>query len=87
MGQVSLRLVNVAWTYLDSLGFILHFFNHSWNTSRLICSFCEAVTRSLSVTSGALSSENVAVCDSSVVGRSPVNSRYNNGPRTLIHQH
>jgi hypothetical protein len=27
-GQVSLRVVNVTWTDLDSLAFILHFFNH-----------------------------------------------------------
>jgi hypothetical protein len=35
-GQVSLRVVNVIWTDLDSLAFTLHLFNHfvlrlGWN--------------------------------------------------------
>jgi hypothetical protein len=41
--QVSLRVVNVTWTDLDSLAFILHFFNNFYIASRLVCSFCEAM--------------------------------------------
>jgi hypothetical protein len=38
--QVSLRVINVVWTDLDSLTFILHLFNHFYVASRSVCSFC-----------------------------------------------
>jgi hypothetical protein len=82
-GHVSFRVVNVTWIDLHPLAFILHFLNHFWIASRLVCSLCEVMTRSLSVATTALSSTNVAVVDSGEVGRSAVYSRYNNGPRTL----
>jgi hypothetical protein len=62
-GQVSLRVLNVAWTDLDSLAFILHLFNHFYIAHRLICSFCEAMSGSLSMASTAVSSANVGVVD------------------------
>jgi hypothetical protein len=68
---------------LDPLPFILHFLNQSWITSRLFCILCDAMGRSLSVASTAVSSAKVAVIDSGEVGRSAVYSRYNTGPRTL----
>jgi hypothetical protein len=82
-GQVSLRVVNVTWTVLDSLAFILHFVNHFCIAFRLVCSFCETIPGQLSVANTAVSSANVAVVDSVEVGRSEVYSRYNSGPRTL----
>jgi hypothetical protein len=75
--------VHVKWADLDSLAFILHFFNHISIASRLFCSYCEAMSGSLSVANTAVSSANVAVVDSVEVGRSAVYSRYNSGPRTL----
>jgi hypothetical protein len=82
-GQVSLRLVNVTWTDLDSLALILHLFNHFCIASPLVGSSCEAMPGSLSVASTAVYSANVAVVNSVEVGRSAVYSRYNSGPRTL----
>jgi hypothetical protein len=72
------------WIDLDVMAFILHFLNQFWiSSSRLVCSFCEAMAGSLSVATTAVSSAKVAVADSGEVGRSAVYSRYNNGPRTL----
>jgi hypothetical protein len=82
-GHVSLHVVNVTWIDLDSFAFILHFLNQFWIASRSICSFCEAMTGSLSMVTTAVSSAKVAVLDSGEVGRSAVYSRYNNSPRTL----
>jgi hypothetical protein len=81
--RVSLRVVNVIWTNLDSLAFILHLFNHFCIASGLVWSFCEAMAGSLSVANTAVSSANVAVADSGEVGRSAVYTRYNSGPRTM----
>jgi hypothetical protein len=75
--------VNEALTDLDSLAFILFFFNHLYIESRLVCNFSDAIPGSLSVASTAVSSANVAVIDSVEVGRSAVYNRYNNGLRTL----
>jgi hypothetical protein len=69
-GQVSFRVVNVTWTDLGSLAFILHLFNHFRIASRLVCSFCEAMPGSLSVANTGVSSSNVTVVDSVEVGRS-----------------
>jgi hypothetical protein len=49
----------------------------------LVCSFCEAMAGSMSVTSTAVLLAKVAVVDSGKIGRSAAYSRYNNGPRTL----
>jgi hypothetical protein len=81
-GQVSPRVMNVIWTDLDSLAFILHLFSHFCIASGLVGSFCEAMPGSLSVASTAVYSANVAVVDSVEVGRSAVYSRYNSGPRS-----
>jgi hypothetical protein len=70
--------------HLESVESILHFLNQFWIASRLVCSFCEAVTGSLSMISTAVASAKVAVVDSGEVGRSAVYSSYNNGPRTLL---
>jgi hypothetical protein len=51
--------------------------------ARLVCSFCEAMTGSLSVAGTALLSTEFAIVDCCVVGRSSMYSRYNNDPRTL----
>jgi hypothetical protein len=82
--QVSLCVVNVTWANLDSIAFILHLFNHVCIESRLVCSFCEAMSGSLSVANIAVLSANIAVVDSLQVGRSSVYSRYNSGPRSLL---
>jgi hypothetical protein len=82
-GHISLHVVNVTWISLDSLAFILHFLNQFWISSRLVCNFCEAMARSLSLATTAVSSSKVAVVDSDEVGRSAVYCRYNNGSRTL----
>jgi hypothetical protein len=71
-GGVSLQVVNVTRTNLDQLASILHFLNHFWIASRLVCSFCEAMAGSLSVASTAVSSAKVAVVDSGVDNRSAV---------------
>jgi hypothetical protein len=78
-GQVSLRVVNVTRTYLDTLASILHPFNHLRVPSRLVCSSCEAMSGSLSVATTAATSANVAAVGSGVFGRSAVYSRYNSG--------
>jgi hypothetical protein len=75
--------VNVTWIELDPLASILHFLNHFWIASRLVCSFCDAIAGSLSVASTAVSPAEVAVIDSGEVGGSTVYSSYNNGPSTL----
>jgi hypothetical protein len=75
-------VVNVTWTDLDPLDFI-HFMYQFWIAARLVCSFCEAMARSLVMAITAVSSAKVAVADSGEVGRSAVYSRYNSGPRTL----
>jgi hypothetical protein len=82
-GQVSFRVVNVAWIDLDPLAFILHILNQFWASSRLVCSLCDAMVGSLSVASTAVSLAKVAVIDSGETGRSTVYSRYNNDHRTL----
>jgi hypothetical protein len=79
-GQVSI----VTWNNLDLLASIPHLFNHFFDASRLVCSFCEAMPGSLSVANSAVSSANVAVVDSVEVGRSAGYSRCNSGPRTLL---
>jgi hypothetical protein len=81
--QVSPRVVNVTWTYLNSLAFILHLFNHFCIVSMLVYSFCEAMPGSLSMANTAVLSANVAVVDSVKVGWSTVYSRHCSGPRTL----
>jgi hypothetical protein len=43
-GHVSLHVVNVTWTDLDPLTFILHFLNQYWIAARLVYSFCEAMS-------------------------------------------
>jgi hypothetical protein len=82
-GQVSLRVVNVTWTYLDALAFILHFCNHFCIASRLVCSLCEAITGSMSMANTTLSSAKLAVVDCAEGDSSAVYNRYNNSPRTL----
>jgi hypothetical protein len=57
--QVSLVIVNVAWTDLDPLAFILQFLNRFYITSRLVCSFFEAMSGSLSVATTAVPLANV----------------------------
>jgi hypothetical protein len=52
--------------------------------ARLVCSLCEVMASSLSMTSTAVLSAKVAVVCSNVVGRSAVYSRYDNCPRTLF---
>jgi hypothetical protein len=64
--------VNVIRINLDPLAFILHFLNLFWIASRLVCSFCEAMTGSLSVSTTAVLSAKVAVVDSGEGGRSAV---------------
>jgi hypothetical protein len=53
-GYVSLQVVNVTWTYLDLLAFILHILNQFWITARLVCRFLEAMASSLSMASTAV---------------------------------
>jgi hypothetical protein len=69
---VSLGVVNVTWTDLDSLAFILSFLNQSWIASRSVCSLCEAMAGSLSVSTTAVLSTKVAVVDFAEVSRSAV---------------
>jgi hypothetical protein len=78
-GHISLCVVNVKWTNLDPLCFILNFFNHFWMTSRLVCSFSEVQCGSFSVTTTAVLLVNVAEGDSGEVVRSAVYS----SPRIL----
>jgi hypothetical protein len=49
----------------------------------MVCSLCEAMAGSLSVSTIALSWAKVVVVHSGEVGRSAVYKKYNNGPRTL----
>jgi hypothetical protein len=63
-------VVNVTWTDLDPLVFILHLLNEFWIAARLFCSFCESMAGSLSVASTAVSLVKVAVVVSGEVGRS-----------------
>jgi hypothetical protein len=81
--HTSLLMVNVTWTNLDPLAFILHFLNQFWTASRLVCSFCEAIAESLPVATTAVSSAKVTVADYCEVHRSAVYSRYNNDSRIL----
>jgi hypothetical protein len=76
-GHICLRVVNVTWTELEPLAFILHLCNQFWIVARFVCSFSEAMAVSLSVASTAISSAKVAVVESGEVGRSAVYSRYN----------
>jgi hypothetical protein len=46
-GHVVLHMMNVIWTNLDPLAFILHVLNQFRIASRLVCSLCEAMARSL----------------------------------------
>jgi hypothetical protein len=66
-GQVTLHVVNVTWTDLDSLAVILSFFNNFCIASRLVCSFIEAMAGSLSVATTAVSLANYADVDSDEV--------------------
>jgi hypothetical protein len=75
-GHVSLRVVNVMWIDLDSLALLLHFLNKFWTAVRLVCSFWETMTRSLSVASPAVSSAKFTVVDSGEVGRSAVYCKF-----------
>jgi hypothetical protein len=43
LGQISLHVVNVTWTDMNSLAFINHFFKHFCIAPRLVSSFCEPV--------------------------------------------
>jgi hypothetical protein len=81
--HISLHVVNVTWINLNPLAFILHPLNQFWIASRLVCSLYEAMARSLSMATTAVSLAKFALIDSGEVGRSAVYSRYNNGPRTL----
>jgi hypothetical protein len=81
--HVSLHVVNVTWTILDPVAFVLHFINQFWIAAKLICSFYEAMAGSLPMTSTGVLSVKVAVIESGEVGRSALYSRDNNGPRTL----
>jgi hypothetical protein len=64
---------------LDSLALTLHFISQFCIVRRLDCNVLEAVAGLLSMARTAVSSAKVA----DEVGRSTVNSKYSNGPRTL----
>jgi hypothetical protein len=66
-GHVSFRFVNVTWVDRDLLAFILCFLNQFWIASRSVCCFCEAMARSLSMATIAVSSAKVAVVHSGEV--------------------
>jgi hypothetical protein len=68
---------------LRFISFYTPFLSHFCIASTLVCSFCEAMLRSLSVAKTAVSSANVAVVESVDFDRSKVFSRYNGGPRTM----
>jgi hypothetical protein len=68
---------------LDPLPFIVHFASQLCIASKLVCSLLEAMAESMSVAITAVSSANVADVISGEIGRSAVNSRQSNGPRTL----
>jgi hypothetical protein len=75
-------MVNVICVNLDPLAFILHFASQLFIASKLVCSLLEAMAGSLSVAITAVSSTKVADV-SGEIGRSAVNRRYSNGPKTL----
>jgi hypothetical protein len=81
-GDISFHLVHVMRIDLDLLAFILYFVNQFWIASRLVCSVYDAMAGSLSMASTAVTLTNVSG-DSGEVGRSAVQSRYNNSPRAL----
>jgi hypothetical protein len=58
--QVSLCMVNVTWTHLNTFAFILNFFIRFWIAFRLACSFCEAMPESLYIASTAVLPANAA---------------------------
>jgi hypothetical protein len=74
--QFYLCTNNVVQTALDSLAYILHFFNNFWTASRLVCSLCEAMPGSLAVANTVVESANVAVVDSIDFGGFEVSSNY-----------
>jgi hypothetical protein len=80
--HVSLHVVNVTWTDLDILAFILHFLTcfGLWLVGLQIC---DGMAGSLSVASTTVSSAKVAAVDSGEDGRYAVYSRYNNCSRPL----
>jgi hypothetical protein len=55
-GHASFCVGNVTWFDLDTLAFILHFLNHFWIASGLVCSLRDAMSSSLSVASTTVSS-------------------------------
>jgi hypothetical protein len=68
---------------LDSLALTSHFRSQFCIARRVDCNLLEAVAGLFSMARTAISSAKVAHVVSDEVGRSAVNSRYNNGPRTL----
>jgi hypothetical protein len=84
LGKLNVVYMDRRARFSSCVRFILHFLKPvlDCSTSRLVCSFCEAMAGSLSVASTALLSTKVVV-DSSEAGRFAVYNRYNNGPRTL----
>ena len=83
-GQTCLHVVNVICTDLDSFALTLHLLSQCCIVFQCDCSFWEAAVGSSSDAKIAVSSTNVDIVVSMLVGRSAVNSRYNNGPRTLL---
>jgi hypothetical protein len=81
--HISLRVVKVTSVDLEALAFILHLLSQHWIIRRLVCSSCEAMAGSLSMTITEVSSAKVAVVESGEVVRSEVYKRYRSGPRTL----
>jgi len=82
-GQVSLLVANVTWVDFVSLILMRHFLNHSSIRCRCLWRLWVAICGSEWEANTAVSSANVAVIVSLIVGRSAVNSRYNSGPSTL----
>jgi len=80
IGQSILRFVNVACTDLFSSTFIRQV--AKW--FRWVWRLWDAVCRSSLLASMAVSSANVAIVVSFLVGTSAVNIRYNRGPSTLL---
>jgi hypothetical protein len=68
---------------LGSVSFHHPFLNQFWIARRMVCSFCGAMSESLSVATAAVSSAKFALIDICEVGSSSVYSRYNNGRRTV----
>jgi hypothetical protein len=77
-------VVNVICVDLDPLAFILHFASQLCIASKLVCSLREAMVGSLFVTITAASSAKVVDVVSGEIGRSAVNRRRSNAPRTLL---